>query len=314
MRPAVLALSAIITFPLEANAYCRTTTCAQQKPPPECYLDNHVGTCQMMGNPLFWAKPCVSFSVQKDGSNRSGNRITADQLQEVVRTCFDNWQNVDCGDGRLPNMLVETYPQVDCAEAVYSQTQPNQNVWMFHDDTWPYEGGGELTIALTLVSFNRKTGEIYDVDVELNSNQRIFALEVSALDRTKDDLQSVVQHESGHFLGLAHSDDRSSTMWLNYTGNVDMRTLEADDVAGMCAISPPVDVADANCNAEPRHGFSTACPVPEEKAGCSCELPGRHPARNRRGIGLLALGVTLLLTRWNRTQGTQRSSRRSTRG
>lgn len=290
---------ALLAWPAASFAYCRTTTCAQANPPDECNPGQIISGCQMSGLDLYWAKPCVSFSVQKDGSDANHSNITADQLQAVVRTSFDNWQNAACVEGGTPNITVITYPQVECSESRYNQSDGNQNVWTFRDKDWPHQGGGDATIALTLVSFSPKTGEIYDVDVELNSYQRTFRLETTG---TGDDLQSVVQHESGHFLGLAHSSDFEATMWANYSGSVDMRTLDADDIAGICAIFPPVPIKDATCNADPRHGFSTRCSTPDD--GCNITNPNR--STSSRTAWLLSLAVGLLLVRkacWRLNRG-----------
>jgi hypothetical protein len=243
-------LSAIVAFPRVALGFCRTTTCAQAAPPDECVPGEIVSSCQMAGTPLYWPGACVSFSVQQDDSKLLG--ITAAQLEAVVRTAFDNWQNVACPNGGKPNLSVVTYPQVACAESRYNSSAPNQNVWMFRDDAWPYGDGA----AQTFVSFNAKTGEIYDVDVELNSYMQQFTLDANGFGM---DLQSIVQHEAGHFLGLAHAADFSATMWPNYAGGVDQRTLEADDAAGICAVYPPVATPPATCIGEPRNGFSTRC-------------------------------------------------------
>lgn len=295
MRSAIslFAVAAGLVLPSLAFGFCRTTTCAQQDPPLECVPGVVVGSCQTSGRKLFWPRPCVSFSVQRDGSPRLG--ITADQLEEIVRASFDNWQTLDCPDGGKPNISIETFEKVDCAEARYNQGGPNQNLWLFRDDDWPHEGDGDRTIALTLVSFQRETGEIYDVDVELNSWARNFKLETTG---AGDDLWSVVQHESGHFLGLAHSDNSEATMWSNYNGSVDMRSLEPDDAAGICSVFPAVDKPDATCDATPRHGFSTQCTNPPKK-GCTISRVG--DGTDRATVGLLWLaGLGALIIRLRR--------------
>lgn len=259
-----------VTLTHFASAYCRTTTCAQSDPPSECSPGQLVQSCQMAGIPLFWPNPCISFSVQKDGSKKLG--ISATQLEDAVRVSFDTWQNAECPEGGRPSITIETYPQVECAESRYNSNDGNQNVWRFRDDDWPYGDSGDRALAMTLVSFNPKTGEIYDVDVELNSFAQTFALGVNG---EGYDLQSVAQHEAGHFLGLANSADTTATMWGNYNGAADVRTLELDDKAGICAAYPPVATLGTSCDAEPRHGFSTLCfqprnvdaGVPETDAG-----------------------------------------------
>lgn len=282
----------LIGLPSVAFAWCRTTTCAAaDAASEECNPGVRVEGCQRAGNALFWPKPCVSFSVQQDGSTNS--RISADELEEVIRESFDHWQKVDCGSGSHPNISVEKYPRVECSEARYNQKERNQNVWIFRDDAWPHEGNDDRTIALTLVSFHPRTGEIYDVDVELNSFQRTFVLVPPSVESQGDDLYSVVQHESGHFLGLAHSSDGESTMWSNYNGSADMRTLESDDAEGICAAYPPTDTPDASCNAEPRHGFSTQCAESVE----SCSLSSRNRRRGAYGSWTILAAIALVATR-----------------
>jgi hypothetical protein len=53
------------------------------------------------------------------------------------------------------------------------------------------------------------------------------------------DLQSVATHEAGHFLGLDHASNLSSTMfWNRWTGVITQRTLSADDIAGISTLYP----------------------------------------------------------------------------
>ena len=64
---------------------------------------------------------------------------------------------------------------------------------------------------------------------------------------TSYDLPSILTHEVGHFLGMAHStepctvggDDCPTMNPFYTTGSDAYRSLEADDVAGICAVYPP---------------------------------------------------------------------------
>jgi len=252
-----------------AWAYCRTTTCETNPRPDTCngtYDDTTL--CSDEGTPLFWPSPCISFSVNTAGSPRLD--ISADQLQDVVATAFQRWLDADCGDGSHPDLSIETYPQVDCSDIGYKENGPNQNQWAFRDDDWPYGATIDGVLALTLLTVNTKSGEIYDVDVEFNSYQSHFTLDTVNPDI---DLPSVVQHESGHFLGLDHSNVQGATMQAGYSAkDLSMRTLAPDDEAGICNAVPP-DSATGSCDAEPRHGFSTSCTKPSSQ-GCSIAAAG----------------------------------------
>jgi MYXO-CTERM domain-containing protein len=240
------------------------------------------GKCLMSGTPLFWPKACLSTSVQVDGSKKLG--ITADDVEAIVRKAFDNWENVACPQGGKPNIHVETFPQVQCDEKRYNYNARNQNLWVFRDDVWPNKDPIN-TLALTTVRF-KEDGTIVDADVEFNSANATFSLETVA---GATDLQTIIQHESGHFLGLAHSNDQMATMWEKYLG-ADMRTLEADDAEGICAVFPPTNSPDEGCDPTPNHGFSTLCDEPIGDDGCSLNSPASRSAKRRDTWVLVAIG------------------------
>jgi len=75
------------------------------------------------------------------------------------------------------------------------------------------------------------------------------------------DFLSIVTHETGHFLGMAHSEHEDAAMYARYSqGSTAMRQLKADDIAGICSIYFPDGthsrsdgpVAESACNPSPR--------------------------------------------------------------
>jgi len=248
-----------------------------------------VSGCYTVGLPLYWASSKVSWDIQKDGSSK--RHISAETLRSVVESAFSKWQNVECPGGK-PSISLEPYGDgyVECAKPEYNQTQPNANVITFHDDTWPYEELGAETLALTTVYFSAKTGEIYDANVEINSNQQEFALSDAA--STEFDLNAVLTHELGHFLGLSHTIDQNATMFSNYQPG--MSTLEADDEAAICDAFPPGRQADTDSDT-PRHGFSSQCSGPE--GCCASTIGGKVPPSGAVGLWLFGLGATAWIGR-----------------
>lgn len=197
--------------------------------------------------------------------------VTADETRGIVQAAFQQWTSVDCGNGAPPNFAVDIFPDVNCTDVTgasgYKSTGPNYNVWVFHDADWPYGTEGEDAVAVTTVKFNPTTGEIYDADVELNSELDAFTTGLYV----DWDLATVVQHESGHFLGLAHTTVADAVMWPVISEYETRRTLSSDDIQGICAIYPP-GKPNPQCDPEPRHGFSTEC---EFAKGCCAVAPGR---------------------------------------
>ena len=173
---------------------------------------------------------------------------------------------------------------VECDRVEYNGKAGNANVVIFRDTKWPHPSGPH-NIALTTVTYDTKSGEIFDADMEINVAQYQLTME----DATADyDLQSVFTHEAGHFLGLAHSPDSSATMFAVYTrGSTAFRSLAADDVAGVCAVYPAQTIDPAKCNVLPRHGFSTYCAESQTEGSCAMG-PGRG------GIGAFAVAAIVL--------------------
>src|SRR5215210_7012318 len=52
------------------------------------------------------------------------------------------------------------------------------------------------------------------------------------------DIETVTLHEIGHLLGLDHSDVSGSVMWAYVSPNSTLRTLQADDLAGIRSLYP----------------------------------------------------------------------------
>ena len=287
----VLIALSILLIGQRAMAYCRKTTCELTPTPVGCTSTTGVDYCTNEGLPLYWSSPCIAFSVQKDGSVTSG--ISATELEQRVRTAFDAWMSVTCADGRHPNLYVATYPQASCGDVGYRTDGPNQNLWTFRDQDWEKNVGAAGVIALTTLSVNETTGEILDADVELNSTSHIFTTE----DETADtDLLSIVQHESGHVLGIDHTPWGSSTMSGSSVQNsIDKRSLETDDVQAMCAAMPPGDLP-ATCDPEPLGGFSQACEGPPH-IGCCSIAPQRVGTANVLSVGACLVGLLRLRRR-----------------
>lgn len=276
---ALLACSLVTLTAAEADAYCLTAACANDIAGQVC----SPASPQDCGTPLFWNPACLGVSVQRDASVQVDLATT----QALVAQAFAAWENVDCGGGENPAIHVEMFDAVSCDEQEYNQRGGNTNLVVFRDAGWPYVGAGN-TLALTTVTYNLDTGEIFDADLEVNSTQQI---DLTTSDGGVEyDLLSILTHEAGHMLGMAHSQNAEATMKVEYQpGDLELRTLHADDAAGICASYPPPDIA--SCDPTPRHGFKETCgPGPEEEEeGCSLASGDTDKDPSWMGLCLLAL-------------------------
>jgi hypothetical protein len=286
----VLTFGALVAMASRADAYCRTSVCNGQtasvctpETPDDC------------GIPLYWPVPCVGFSMQEDASGQ----VPLDVATDIMRTAFSTWISAFCGAESHPNMEIYDQGPVACNQHEYNQEQGNANIIMFRDDGWPY-GGGNATLALTTVTYNLDNGEIYDADMELNSAQTPFT---TGDENVEFDLLSIMTHEAGHFLGLAHSALSDATMNRNYKQHTtNLRDLSADDIEAICDAYRP-GATPINCDPTPRHGFQSMCANPPPgKAGCCSVAPGA-PVGDANAVTALALGALLLAARRSRGRG-----------
>lgn len=289
-RAAPWAAAALLTWTTGAAAFCRTTTCNPGDPKQSCEKD--ANGCLTSGKPLFWSDRCLTFSVSSAAS--PAQDLDYATVASAIEAGYATWIGVSC-EGQAPALEVHPTPPVSCDEVEYNSRHGNANLWVFRDDEWPYGAGA--TLALTTITFNRDTGEIYDADVEVNSADNPLVI---GRQPGKADLVSIATHETGHVLGLSHSPDRDATMYASYTfGTVGLRDLESDDIAGMCEIYPPGRSTSA-CNPTPRHGFSPVCaPADKQDSGCAVAAPrarGTSPAP----IALLGLALALGASRRRR--------------
>jgi hypothetical protein len=284
----LLTAGLVLAVTSPASGYCRTRTCNRVDAPPEECPTSAAGGCSAEGEPIAWPDTCVSTSVSTHGSTKRG--ISADDMRGIVQEQFQKWTGASCEGGGAPRFIVDTFPDVNCTDVTgklgYRSSGPNYNIWIFRDIDWPYDSIGENAIAITTTQFSPTTGEIYDSDVELNSRDNEFASDLGA---THMDLPSVVLHESGHFLGLAHSDADAAVMQPTLDRGVSRRDLAPDDVLAICATYPPGEL-NPYCDPEPRHGFSTECGF--EKSSCSF-VPGRN-LRNRHSGGAMTVGLFIM--------------------
>ncbi|NUP12259.1 MAG: matrixin family metalloprotease [Polyangiaceae bacterium] len=226
-----------------AGAYCRTSSCEDgvgalcfPSQPSDC------------GIPLFWPSRCVGYSLQKDASAQ----VDLNTASNVAAQAFAAWSDADCGGGTHPAIEAQDLGPVTCDKVEYNQQEENANVIVFRDASWPHPSSA---LALTTVTYALETGEIRDADIELNSANAVFT---TGDENVQVDLLSILTHEAGHFLGLSHAPSSDATMFADYPPmSTALRTLDADDINGICAIYP----ADggAACNPTPKNGMGDEC-------------------------------------------------------
>ncbi|MGK4003853.1 matrixin family metalloprotease [Sorangium sp. So ce1036] len=207
------------------------------------------------------------------------------------------------------------------------------NVILWISDRWPDAfGDAEAILAITTPVWG--PDDVID-DADMAFNDVGFCWNDSGEGGCVD-VQSIATHEGGHFLGLGHTNARDATMLGFYPGGTTMRSLESDDIEGVCALYPIGGTTAASSGGGPGAGPTAAAgggvedaggaggAAPgagggagegsgrdgvgegERGAGCSCAAGGRP-----RGVGgallLAMLGASWMCRRGRARFTTQRS-------
>ena len=269
----LLVLALCVLSPRPAEAWCR----ANVETPP-------LGTCELVdGVPLLqWTRGCVQYGFHRDFFTRIPE-LEAAEIRADFDDAFAAWRDVDCGGRGFAALQLSGFSDGDRAEFLWD-VENESLISVRTLGEWRQNDYDPNAIALTLVFFDPDSGEIYDVDMELNAGIGSFTHCQDRCTGRQIDLPSTVMHEAGHYLGLGHSDVAGSTMSAHADlGNLDKRTLAEDDREGYCALELPApkldDAGDPRCKTPVFPRFvEVERPASESEGGCAVALAGREPA------------------------------------
>ena len=183
-----------------------------------------------------WNQRCIPYWITDNGGF-----LLEPEFETLVQESFEVWSNPTCND------LNFRYTGATSQGAEFDpDSSSNQNVVATTASRAESEelfGIGDGLLAITLTSFSLDTGEIFDADIVLNAAVFSFAnIEdpstcVSSLEVF--DLQNVLVHEIGHFIGFDHVDDAEATMFESALPCETLkRDLAAVDLDGVCSVYP----------------------------------------------------------------------------
>lgn len=216
-----VALLASLGVTAPASAFVRTVTCTPSGPsacePGEAPLE------------LFWPSRSVRYHLSEIGSDDTD----PDRANSAIVSSFEAWNEPTCSD------IVFVFGGFTNEDRVgynpFTGQAGNANVIMFRNSQWDHDNDA---LALTSVTFSPTSGRIFDADIELNGRDyRFTTTDVST--RAVIDVANTVTHEVGHFLGLDHTIVEGATMLATAPNQeLSKRTLERDDIDGLCDIYP----------------------------------------------------------------------------
>lgn len=284
---ALLALGIAMGSEGAAGAFCRKTTCDEAKR----HCDKDANDCVIFDEkkifPLRWMRGCVSYSLD------ATNIRTADlnKTLELVNAAFRTWKQTTCGEKAQPISIDarHAWGLVLCDHVEYNARQGNANIVTFRNP-WPYHAVGDYDeLGRTTVTYLTDTGEIVDADIEIRDDGAFKFTTSTPVPPDGNDLQSILTHEIGHFLGLAHSSDEQAVMYYSRAAGTNFRTLTDDDVQGICEIYTPDP--NATCEFTPKNGFSAECAInPYVGGACATD----HAGLPKRGLAVMFLASAVL--------------------
>ncbi len=272
--------------------------------------------CSTDGVPLKWKKRCTQVALNNTQElPRDLVNLSETDVRRIINEAFAVWEASSVDQG----LKVELSDgSSECEKAEYNQDGPNMNTVILASD-WSERGywiGGMFApydpaaFAVTTAWHNATTGEILDVDIEINEQRGPYIEcdrscaeggcvgEKDTQDRQVVDLSNVLTHEVGHYYGLDHpaldpsdsDDERLSTMWAKApAGEVCKRVLKEDDIQGLQTIYPAQSL-EGTCDFSPYGGASLVCSGKED--GCSCSTS--NSSQSNGLFALFAMGLLIL--------------------
>lgn len=251
---------------------------------------------------LQWSKRTITYTVDEVGSTQ----VEGDAEFDAINAAFAAWQKVSdtCSDFRFQAGPRQSQPRVGQGteasnaivfrEAACRQVAPQDHA-CWSDGSCPNLfrcwDESDLTIALTTTTYSKRTGVIYDADIELNGAPHVdgtrflFTTVNSPQCRSgfeaptcvATDVQNTLTHEIGHMLGFDHVDIPGSTMEPSaQVGDLAKRVIDRGTADGLCLTYPrgePPQPCDQRAQLS-----QTITIVANGASGCGCQSAPVWPA------------------------------------
>ncbi|HYO59887.1 myxosortase-dependent metalloprotease, MXAN_2677/MXAN_2678 family [Archangium sp.] len=252
---------------------------------------------------LFWTVPTLTWQFSSVGNPNTSLEDQKRREFDAIRRSFQSWQQIfdTCG-----NLHFSEGPLVDDRKVGYELKGDNRNIVLFRsmrcservsDDNkcWDEDtcgndfdcwDGDPQTIALTLTTYDEKSGIIYDSDIQLNASGFVFTtvdppypacpqpVTANPGNCVSTDVQNTMTHEIGHLLGLDHTRVPGSVMFPSAPqGETSKRTID-EGSAGFVCLTYPQGRASQSCVTPPLERSGNVAVLGRQATGCSSSGAG----------------------------------------
>lgn len=169
-----------------------------------------------------WHERAVEYRVDFD----SAEDLDRATLQAVIEDSYAAWTAPDC--------VAFTATFAGEGDGWQTGDRALDHVFVHDPSQRPPQIASRSVLGVTLSMF--QGDRAIDGDILYNGIDHTWTTAPSAPGEV--DAQSIVTHEVGHQLGLAHSPEQEATMFFAYRGGIGGRTLHPDDISGICALYP----------------------------------------------------------------------------
>lgn len=238
---------------LAALVLTATSACDESAAERPCALEDNQRFVRARNSlsqqPVAWREPLAGTCLRYRVDHRDHPRLEAAHLTRAAERAFASWTAPSCSalcvepaqptDDVLLAREPGFDPRGDNVSVILVETSPER--WL--------ERFGNHALSATLVTSDVETGAILDADVLINAADYTFLDTTGCTTDAHADLQNVLTHEVGHFLGFAHTSSRETTMFAGFAGldpdspdggcELARRTLAEGDVDGVCTVYRP---------------------------------------------------------------------------
>ncbi|MFL5319972.1 MAG: matrixin family metalloprotease [Myxococcaceae bacterium] len=226
--------------------------------------------------------PGDPFKWYVDNRQQFAGGLTFAQWDTATTAAWKAWDDVQCSYATFQRLGTSSSANIADPRDPYD-TFNVSTVWIT-SNTDPYYdyalAGGPAAMSDIPLTYG---GNVYQCDIYVNAVDNQWSV-TTPVPQTKDDLQTFLEHEIGHCMGLGHSPNNDSVMWASLSTGVDMRAINQVDTDAICGFYPQSGAIGSPCTTsctQPSGGPALKCiapPVPDGGTGPKICSSGCDPA------------------------------------